>query len=52
MERVSALEVCETGFQVRDCAKEAILKDFTFVLVTILFFIVSLGYVRFCERLK
>jgi hypothetical protein len=44
--------VCETSFQVGDFTKEAILKDFTFVLVTILFFIVSLGYVRFCERLK
>jgi hypothetical protein len=31
---------------------EALVRDFALILLTILFFILSLVYVRFCERVK
>jgi hypothetical protein len=31
---------------------EATMKDLLFTVVTIAFFVISIGYVRFCDRLK
>jgi hypothetical protein len=36
----------------RETEKESRVTDFVFTLVTIVFFLVAIGYLRGCERLK
>jgi hypothetical protein len=37
---------------IRETKKESRVKDLVFTLVTIGFFLVAIGYLRACERLK
>jgi hypothetical protein len=34
------------------CNAKVQMKDLVFVVITILFFVISIGYVHFCERVK
>ena len=42
----------EIGNAIRHSQKEISLRDLLFALATVLFFVLSAGYVRACERLK
>jgi succinate-acetate transporter protein len=35
----------------RSFAKETMMLDLLFLLLTVLFFVLGVGYVRFCERI-